>query len=135
MKKAKSRRGNVANLTPIKKGEHPVGRVKGTPNKFTRDIKEAIIRAAELSEHSETKDLVGYMVYLADQKQETFAHLLGRLIPVQAKHTVIGMPPNINMTLNMPLAEMIQNFEQRIKAAVIPREPLLLEHEAEEQDA
>jgi hypothetical protein len=53
-------RGNVANLKPLQKGQHRVGREAGVPNKSTRALKEAIVLAAEQSVHSETKDLVGY---------------------------------------------------------------------------
>lgn len=95
--------------------------------------------AAELSEHSSTRDLTGYMVYLANKKQETFAHLLCRLIPVQAKVTHDGPAANVNLNLNMPLSEMIDGLEQKIKAATLPRlieqSPTLLEHEPSDQDA
>ena len=73
-------RGNVANL------QRRVGRVAGVPNKSTRALKEAIVLAAEQSVHSETKDLVGYVKYLADKKPEIFASLLGRLLVFRGKY-------------------------------------------------
>ncbi|MBR1211331.1 hypothetical protein [Bradyrhizobium sp. JYMT SZCCT0180] len=105
----------------MRKGERRVGRAKGTPNKFTRDVKEAIINAAALSKHSKTDDLEGYMVYLADNKQEVFATLLGKLIPVQAKiHATGPSAVNLNLSLKMPLADMVSTFEQRIKGSYMP---------------
>ncbi|MCK1305261.1 MULTISPECIES: hypothetical protein [unclassified Bradyrhizobium] len=68
-----------------KKGQRFGGRQKGTQNMVTRELKEAIILAAETSKHSKTKDLVGYVKYLADSKPEIFASLLGRLLPLQGK--------------------------------------------------
>ncbi|MGY3558449.1 hypothetical protein ACVWXP_001718 [Bradyrhizobium sp. USDA 4463] len=81
-------RGRAANLRIAKKGERFGGRQKGTPNKVTRQLQEAIILAAEKSVHSKTKDLVGYLTYLADKHPGVFASLLGRLIPLQAKVNV-----------------------------------------------
>jgi hypothetical protein len=43
-------------MRPMRKGERRVGRAKGTPNKMTREIKEALINAAELSKHSAIED-------------------------------------------------------------------------------
>lgn len=83
-------RGHTASLKIPKKGERFGGRQKGTQNKVTRELKEAIILPAENSVHSKTKDLVGYVKYLADSKPEIFASLLGRLIPLQAKVNVDG---------------------------------------------
>ena len=105
------------NMRPMRKGERRVGRAKGTPNKITREIKEALINAAEMSKHSASKTLEGYALYLADNKPEVFASLLGRLIPVQANVKHVGSVGASNITINMPLGEMINNFERRIKAA------------------
>ncbi len=132
--------GNPNPVKKFKKGERPVGRAKGTPNKIDHDVKTAILRAAALSEHSTTKDLTGYLVHLANKKQDTFAGLLGRLIPVQAKVQHSGIPKvDLNLTIDMPLTEMISNFEQRIKASIQPlqvvdAEPLQIEHLPEESD-
>ena len=67
------------------------------------------------------------MTHLADDKEELFVSLLGKLIPLQARvsHSVT-QTNNVNLNLNMPLAEMISNLEQKIKAAVDPR---MIEHE------
>jgi hypothetical protein len=46
-------------------------------------MKEAIILAAEQSKHSKTGDLVGYLLFLADDHPELFAPFLGRLLPLQ----------------------------------------------------
>src|SRR5215211_1285891 len=130
-------RGMPQNMRPMRKGERRVGRAKGTPNKFTRDVKEAIINAAALSKHSKTKDLEGYMVHLADNKQEVFASLLGKLIPVQAKIQTTGPGTvNLNLNLNMPLADMVSTFEQRIKGSYMPAPklalPMTIDHDEDE---
>ena len=89
-----------------KKGERFGGRQKGTPNQTTREFKEALFLAAEKSKHSKGEGLVGYLTYLANERQETYAKLLGRMIPLQAKmdgdvnvnHTVIKAKPEELMT-------------------------------------
>ena len=54
---------------------------------MTREIKEAIFAATEKCEHSAKYGggLVGYMTYLATKLPMTYAALVGRLIPLQAK--------------------------------------------------
>ncbi len=61
------------------------GRAKGTPNKTTALIKEAIIRAAEaVSEDMQGKGkLTGYCKFLARTEPKAFAQLLGRILPLQ----------------------------------------------------
>lgn len=57
------------------------GRVAGTPNKLTRDVKEAISNAF-------TK--VGgedYLVIVAHEKPEVFCTLLGKILPRQVDQT------------------------------------------------
>lgn len=61
------------------------GRAKGTPNKTTALIKEAIIRAAEaVGEDMNGKGkLTGYCKFLARTEPKAFAQLLGRILPLQ----------------------------------------------------
>jgi len=61
------------------------GRAKGTPNKTTALIKEAIIRAAEaVGEDMNGKGkLTGYCKFLARTEPKAFAQLLGRVLPLQ----------------------------------------------------
>jgi len=89
-----------------------------------------------MSKHSASKTLEGYALYLADNKPEVLASLLGRLIPVQANVKHVGSVGTTNITINMPLGEMINNFERRIKAALVPQQnsppPLVIEHNDED---
>jgi hypothetical protein len=55
------------------------GRKKGTPNKLTRDIKEAILNAFEKVGGED------YLVILAKEDPKTFAALLGKVLPVQVQ--------------------------------------------------
>lgn len=61
------------------------GRQKGTPNKATRALKDAILLAAE--EHGEDdngKDgLKGYLRKVAREDVKAFSSLLGRVLPLQ----------------------------------------------------
>jgi hypothetical protein len=83
MRKVKTKNGQEL-LVPEKGERHKgSGRRPGLPNSTTRTMKEAIILAAEQSKHSKTGDLVGYLLFLADDHPELFAPFLGRLLPLQ----------------------------------------------------
>ncbi len=66
------------------------GRVKGTPNKTTKTLKEAILAAAEAcGEDGKGKGkLVGYLTGLARRDDKAFAALLGKVLPM----TIAGDP-------------------------------------------
>lgn len=61
------------------------GRAKGTPNKTTAALKEAVIRAAELtgSDGKGKGKLTGYCQFLAVSEPKAFAMLLGKVLPLQ----------------------------------------------------
>lgn len=61
------------------------GRPKGSPNKTTALLKEAIIMAAEgVGQDGDGKDgLVGYCKFLAKSEPKAFSSLLGRVLPMQ----------------------------------------------------
>lgn len=64
-----------------KPGERRGGRAKGTPNKLTRTIKQAI---------EDAFDKVGGATYLAKMAQEqpaAFMTLLGKVLPTQMEHS------------------------------------------------
>jgi hypothetical protein len=67
-----------------KKGERPGGRQKGTPNKVTASLRDAVIHAAAtVGEDGNGKNgLEGYLVRIARKDEKTFAGLLGRVIPL-----------------------------------------------------
>jgi hypothetical protein len=61
------------------------GRPKGSPNKTTAVLKDAIIKAAEaIGEDMQGKGkLVGYCKFLAKTEPKAFAGLLGKVLPMQ----------------------------------------------------
>ena len=63
------------------------GRKKGTPNKTTALLKDAIISAA--SKHGMdgqgAEDLTGYCYFLANEHPQSFATLLGKVLPMQVQ--------------------------------------------------
>ena len=72
--------GNRANMTWAGRG-----RLKGTRNKVTRDLKNGVLEAAiELGSNGEGEGgLVGYLKYLGWNHPKAFSHLLGKLLPMQ----------------------------------------------------
>ncbi|MGY4503745.1 hypothetical protein ACVWYH_007702 [Bradyrhizobium sp. GM24.11] len=121
-------RGHTASLKIPKKGQRFGGRQNGTQNKVTRELKEAIILAAENSVHSKTKDLVGYVTWLADKRPEVFASLLGRLLPLQGKVDVAG---NVEHTIRAkPETEMTQDemieYWAKLRALPTSTKPLVI---------
>ena len=61
------------------------GRQKGTPNKTTALLKDAILRAAEaVGEDGKGRDgLVGYLKRVATEDVKAFSSLLGKVLPLQ----------------------------------------------------
>lgn len=61
------------------------GRSKGTPNKATALLKDAILRAATLTGYDKKgkQGLVGYCRNLAENEPKAFAGLLGKVLPTQ----------------------------------------------------
>lgn len=65
-------------------GENPgPGRPKGSPNKTTALLKDAIIKAAEAQGDGGKDGLVGYCTFLARDEPKAFAQLLGKVLPMQ----------------------------------------------------
>lgn len=58
------------------KGQRIGGRQKGTPNKTTRDLKEAILGAFQAVGAEK------YLQRIADEDPRTFCALLGKVIPL-----------------------------------------------------
>ena len=75
-----------------KPGERRGGRQKGTPNKTTATLKEAILRAAEaVGEDTRGRGgLEGYLRRVAKEDVKAFSALLGKVLPLQ----VSGDPDN-----------------------------------------
>ncbi|MGV8955019.1 MAG: hypothetical protein ACOH2M_28235 [Cypionkella sp.] len=73
--------------TPVKKtpkigeGKAGPGRGKGTPNKTTALIKDAIIKAAEAA--GGNGGMVGYLTLQAHENPGPFMALLGKVLPTQ----------------------------------------------------
>ena len=70
----------------------PGGSRKGKPNKTTAALKDAILKAAELSgrDTKGKEGLVGYLRRVADEDVKAFSGLLGKVLPM----TVEGPGPN-----------------------------------------
>jgi hypothetical protein len=68
-------------------GKKTGGRKKGSLNRITTDLKEAILRAAEEAHENGT---VGYLTWLANNNSGAFASLLGKILPM----VVAGDPAN-----------------------------------------
>lgn len=61
------------------------GRAKGTPNKTTALLKDAIMKAAEAAgeDMNGKNGVVGYCTFLATKEPKAFAQLLGKVLPMQ----------------------------------------------------
>lgn len=102
------------------------GRGKGTPNKTSRVLRDAIILAAEASGENKKGrgELVGYLKRLADHYPDLFVGLLGRVLPMQVVGPSEG-PVKVELT--------VTQMEQRLKERGLPilgryDPPLVIEH-------
>lgn len=88
-----------------KNGPKP-GRPKGSPNKTTALVKEAIIKAAEAVGNPASGEggLVGYCEFLARDEPKAFAQLIGKVLPlqVQGPDDEDGKPQAIQITIVDP---------------------------------
>ncbi|MFG1283367.1 hypothetical protein [Xanthobacter autotrophicus] len=76
-------KGNAAPKVGLDRSK--TGRKKGTPNKTTALLKDAIIKAAEsVGEDGEGREgLVGYLKRVAKEDVKAFSSLLGKVLPLQ----------------------------------------------------
>ena len=65
-------------------GHKTGGRSKGTPNKTTALLKDAILRAAD---EAHGDGLVGYLTQQAKDNPGPFMSLLGKVLPLDVAHT------------------------------------------------
>lgn len=130
--------GRVENLTNMGKGKAP-----GTRNRTTTALKDAILLAAAMADSEmkakaasgdpNAKDkplpegtLEGYLCWLAQKHPQSFAPLMGRIIPIQIKSTVPiegtdkASPAQLGAALafalrigNMPRAKTIEHEEKK----------------------
>src|SRR5215203_4881447 len=64
-------------IPPERRG---LGRPKGVPNKFTMDLKQAILQAGQ---EAHPGGLVSYLVHIAQTQPVAFCGLLGKVLPMQ----------------------------------------------------
>lgn len=69
----------------ITDGNPGPGRPKGSPNRTTALLKDAIIKAAEAAgeDMNGKGGLTGYCTFLATNEPKAFAQLLGKVLPMQ----------------------------------------------------
>ena len=123
---ALSRRGNSGFLNG-----HPKlgGRRKGTPNKSTVLLKDAIARAAEaVGEDGCGKNgLIGYLKWLAVREPQVFASLLAKLLPLQvAASASLAVEEVPRIHSGMSIAEATEAYARTLAAGPNCR---LIEHE------
>lgn len=110
----------------FKKGQKRLpgaGRVRGVPNKITMAMKDCIIAAAETcGEKRYSKahkgytntgpgGLYGYMVYLAKHREELFAPLLGKVLPMHTTSAVVNRNYRTEEEVRALCAERGVNFD------------------------
>lgn len=81
---------NLRRETSFKKGlkkSPKAGRQKGTPNKRTAVLRDAILQAAELvgQDGRGKNGLTGYLMMLAQKEKAVYARLLERVLPMQVR--------------------------------------------------
>ena len=106
---------------PFQKGrKKDGGRKKGTPNKSTVRLKDAILTAAEFVGENGyvdkesgkivrgTNGLVGYLAKLAINSPDLFVPLLGRVLPLELQTD--GAPVNVQVITNETTMKEISNI-------------------------
>lgn len=81
-------------IIPTSKPPRSPGRPKGSLNKTTSLLKEAILAGAEAVGDQGEGGLEGYCTFLARDEPKAFAALLGKVLPMQ----IAGTDPDGNPT-------------------------------------
>ena len=68
-------------MAKIEKGTRPIGRKKGTPNKMTQQVKDMVVEALHKAGG------VDYLLRQAKAEPKAFLILLGKVLPLQVKHS------------------------------------------------
>ena len=74
------------------------GRKKGTPNKTTALLKDAILEAAQQA-GGNSDGLVAYLKQQAVENPSAFMTLLGKVLPLQAKGSTGNDDEPVNVTI------------------------------------
>lgn len=83
---------------PHRKRQKTGGRQKGTPNKLTAPLKEAILLAAE-GAHKE--GMVGYLTQQAQENPNGFMTLLGKVLPTTLANDPTNPMPAAQVTVKL----------------------------------
>ena len=113
--------GNLKNLKPFEKGHKKLGgRKAGVPNKFPRDLRDAILAAAESvgSDGRGRDGLVGYFMRLA-KHPKIFVKLLLRILSLEAKQPPVTEPPSWDLRL-LTEEESVEFRRLIMKIQVVP---------------
>ena len=115
-------RASLANLKP-----RP--RLKGCRDRFSRDLKIAIIDAASAygSDGNSAGGLTGYLFHLASRHPKAFAHLLGKMLPYQLNGTMQSVIEQVNI-VSIPSDRYLRSEDLR---RMMP--PLQIEAEVESE--
>lgn len=118
-------------MTPFKQGHTKKGgRKPGTPNKLTRDLREAIVAAGEAVGIDSTGSggVVGYLTCLAAQHPALFVTLLVRVLPLPSLS-----PPQQSHSIDMRKLEdeELMTLERLYAKARVPLVPDLDNDESE----
>lgn len=110
--------------TPLRSGIRGVGRPKGAMNKLPRELREAVMAAAELHglDGKGTGGLTGYMFLLASVERQVFGGLLGKMLPMTLN---IGISARRVEDRTIPLAERQERFYNTIREMRIGTTPRL----------
>ena len=109
------------------KGVRYGGRSKGTPNKFTADVKQMILHALEKTGG------VDYLVQQSKDNPGPFLALVGKVLPMQLETT--GDTPGLSLTVNYiaPALEgdtsHVTLDKQHVTLGTPAAEPITINHE------
>jgi hypothetical protein len=115
----------VQPIAPLRKPRHKFteGRRPGSQNKFTRDIKNAVLQAAHnVGDDRGQQGLTAYLEDLARHHKRAFAALLAKMMPLSVDATTTSTAVNEVRILSVPVG--VQLTPENI-AKLSPMSPLL----------
>ena len=125
--------GNIATLcrSPKVIRAAAVSRAKSTTSRACSSTRSFWL--ARKADTQKTDRLLSYLVHVADEYPALYISLLGRLVPIEAKVKTDFVRPQ-ELTADMDLPTMINEFERKIKDPNYQPAPRTIEHDDDYDD-
>lgn len=131
---AKKEKKLLQNPSPLSGSRLPVGRPKGTPNRVTKTIREAVeIAAREVTDSKGKKGLAAWLLERANGSvadRQIFAGMVAKALPLTINGNGAGITINLGWLAGRGIVDVAPAKQAMQKSNIIDAE---LDHQADEK--